>query len=610
MWSVHGAHVRGGLCQIGANGSDQQRVAAFAPEYFHHLPREARKPRFCHPDHRNRAVEGLEEVHPQAGLASIVQNHKAVDDNGLPGAGGLRKHVQQAWQLAFVESAGFVFRCGWQHKPVGFSGFRIRPGMKRHPGKNGFSVAVMGIEGEEHSRRVYGGEGARVWFNDSAAPKTLKNRYLCAQLSLTHMELLIIIGLVLLNGVFSMAEMSLVSSRKFKLESALKKGSSGAKAALALSENPTRFLSTVQIGITLIGILLGVYSGENLTHDVEGFLAQFTLLAPYAHNAAVIAIVVLITFLSILLGELLPKRIGLTFPEPIAMVMAKPMRIISLATAPFVWLLTASNNVILKLLGIDDMGDNTISEEEIKSIVKESAQGGEIQDIEHNIVERVFELGDRRVNSLLTHRTDLIFFNLTDDLNAIREKVRKEHHSAYPVVEDNDLDEIKGIVLLKDLFMASADQSFSLSKYLRKPLYINENTDAYRLLELFKAEKNHYAVVVDEYGATRGIVTMDDVVDSLIGDVSEHDQDEYQIVKRAENSWLVDGMYPVGEFCKYMKVNREELPEGSYVTVAGLIISVQGILPEVGDSCTIGDLTLEVIDKDGQRIDKVLVSRQ
>lgn len=211
------------------------------------------------------------------------------------------------------------------------------------------------------------------------------------------MEILIIVALVLLNGIFSMSEMSLVSSRKFKLENAKKKGSSGAKTAIELSENPTKFLSTVQIGITLIGILLGVYSGENLTNNVSEYLMQFEIIKPYSHNIATGIIVIFVTYLSIVLGELLPKRLGMTFPEPIAIVLAKPMKILSMITSPFVWLLTTTNDILLKIMGIRKTTDSKISEEEIKSIIKESAEGGEIQDIEHNIVERVFELDRKSV---------------------------------------------------------------------------------------------------------------------------------------------------------------------------------------------------------------------
>ncbi|WP_228438063.1 hemolysin family protein [Chryseobacterium sp. 6424] len=244
------------------------------------------------------------------------------------------------------------------------------------------------------------------------------------------MELLIIVLLVLLNGIFSMSEMSLVSSRRFKLENARKKGSSGAKKAIELSENPTKFLSTVQIGITLIGILLGVYSGENLTNDFQLFLSQFPSIAAYSKPLATTGLVIFITFLSILLGELLPKRIAMTYPERIITMVSKPMDILSKITSPFVWLLTTSNNLVLKLLGIHNSTDSTVTEEEIKSIVKESAQFGQIDEIEHNIVERVFELGDRKVNTLLTHRTSITFFNIHDSLEVILEKIKDEKHAA------------------------------------------------------------------------------------------------------------------------------------------------------------------------------------
>ncbi|MFT3752455.1 MAG: hemolysin family protein [Paludibacter sp.] len=423
------------------------------------------------------------------------------------------------------------------------------------------------------------------------------------------MELIIIIALILLNGIFSMAEMSLVSSRKFKLESSKKKGSKGAKTALELSENPTKFLSTVQIGITLIGILLGVYSGQKLTHDVELFLNKFQGLAAYSHDIAVGLIVVAITYLSIVLGELFPKRLGLAFPEPVAIFMAKPMKVLSVITSPFVWLLTISNDIILKILGIQNTMESKVSEEEIKSIIKESAEGGEIQDIEQDIVERVFELGDRRVNSLFTHKNDIIFFNDTDDLQTIRMKITAEKHSAYPVCSNNNIDEVVGIVLLKDLFTPSIEKNFKLQNYIREPLYVNEGTFAYKLLEKFKKERMHYGIVVDEYGSTQGIVTMDDVVDALVGDVTEHDQSEYQITARNENSWFVDGQYSFTEFLRYFDIEMEEDIDGDFVTIAGFFIYKFNNLPNIGDKLIIDSYELEIVDKDRQRIDKVLVTR-
>jgi putative hemolysin len=404
--------------------------------------------------------------------------------------------------------------------------------------------------------------------------------------------------------------MSLVSSRKFKLENAKKKGSAGAKTALELSENPTKFLSTVQIGITLIGILLGVYSGENLTTSVEVFFSQYEFFGPFAHNIAVVIIVVSVTYVSIVLGELLPKRLGLTFPEPIAIILAKPMKILSIITSPFVWLLTFTNDIIIKLLGIKSSMKSKVSEEEIRSIIKESSQGGEIQDIEQDIVERVFELGDRKVNSLFTHRSDIIFFNETDDLKTIRNKINQEKHSAYPVCNNKNLDSITGIVLLKDLFTPNLEQNFDLKKFIKQPIFLNENTSAYKLLEHFKTEKIHYAIVVDEYGSTQGIVTMDDVVDALIGDVTEFNQDEYKIITIDDTKWTVDGQFSIIDFVKYFDLELDDDYKDIFVTVAGLVIDKFNAIPDVGDKILVEGYQLEVLEKNGHRIEKIAITKK
>ena len=406
-----------------------------------------------------------------------------------------------------------------------------------------------------------------------------------------------------------MSEMAMVSSRKFKLESAKRQGKGGAKTALDLSENPTKFLSTVQIGITLIGILLGVYSGDNLTGYVADFFAQFPLLKPFSTQLGTVIVVLVVTYLSIVLGELLPKRLGMTFPEPVAIFLAKPMYLLSLLTSPFVWLLTVSNDLLLRLFGIKKTAESRVTEEEIKSIIRESAEGGEIQDIEQDIVERVFELGDRKVNSLLTYRNDITFFNIDDSWDSVKEKINSDKHSAYPVVENSSIDSILGIVLLKDLFAPIVSGELDLKSILREPLYLNEKTSAYRVLEQFKQEKVHYGIVVDEYGSTQGIVTMDDVMDALVGDATELDQNEYQIFQRDENSWLVDGQYSIFDFGKYFDIAIDENVHAEYSTVAGLMIHLKGDLLNVGDSIEYENLQLEVVDKDGQRIDKILISR-
>lgn len=423
------------------------------------------------------------------------------------------------------------------------------------------------------------------------------------------MEIVIIIALILLNGLFSMSEMAMVSSRKFKLESAKRKGKGGAKRALDLHENPTKFLSTVQIGITLIGILLGIYSGDNLTGYFADFFAQFTILKPISNQLGTAAIVIIITYLSILLGELLPKRIGMIYPESVAIAMAKPMNFLSILVSPFVWLLTTSNNLLSRLFRIKKSAENMVSEEEIKSIIRESAEGGEIQDIEQNIVERVFELGDRKANSLLTYRSDITFFDIEDSWDIIRGKINSDKHSSYPVVEDHNIDNIIGIVSLKDLFDPIMSGYLDLKTIIKEPLYLNEKTSAYHVLEMFKQEKMHYGIVVDEYGATQGVVSMDDVLDALVGDATELDQDEYQIIQRNENSWLVDGQYSIFDFSKYFDVEINEEIQSEYTTIAGLMIHFKGDLLNEGDVIEYDNLLLEVVDKDGQRVDKVLVTR-
>ncbi len=423
------------------------------------------------------------------------------------------------------------------------------------------------------------------------------------------MELFLIFLLVILNGIFAMSEMALVSSRKFKLEQARKKGSLGAKVALNLIEHPTRFLSTVQIGITLVGIFLGVYSGENITEDVKLFLNQFEYLQPFSDTIATIIVVIFVTYLSIVLGELLPKRLAMVFPERAIILFSRPMRFLSILTLPFVWLLTFSNNILLKMLGIAKSNDNTHSEEEIKSIINESTQVGEIQEIEQDIVERVFELGDTKVNSLFTHRSDIVYFTTTDTWEDVKQKINNEKHSMYPLTDGNSLEDLIGLVFIKDLFTTDLETSFDLRSIAREPLYFNENAFGYQVLETFKKEGSHYGMVVDEYGTIVGLISMDDMLDALVGDVTENEHEEYKIWQRDDNSWLVDGQYSVKEFIKFFEIEIDFDFQNSFTTVAGLLIHVSNSLPATGDKIKLENYEIEVIDKDGQRIDKVMVTR-
>lgn len=421
------------------------------------------------------------------------------------------------------------------------------------------------------------------------------------------MEIVIILILILVNGVFSMSEIALVSARKTRLENAAKRGSESAKAALDLANSPNKFLSTVQIGITLIGILTGIYSGENLTEDMRAWLVQFPVIAPYANSLAVVIVLVCITYFSLLLGELVPKRIGLNNPEGIAKLVARPMKIVSIVTAPFVWLLTTSTDLLLKIFRIKPSAESKVTEEEIKAIVQEGTEGGEVQVIEQDIVERVFTLGDRRIGSLMTYRSDVVFLDMHGSREEVREEVINELHSIYPVFEE-EKDNVVGVVYLKDLFEYINDSDFHLSKILRTPQYLSSAALAYDALRHFKETKVHYGIVTDEYGTIQGVITMNDILESLVGDVSEFYHDEFQLVQREDGSWLVDGQYPFYDFLNNFEL-EDLAPEYVNNTVAGLILHQLNSIPKEGDKMTWLNFEFEVLDMDGARIDKILVKR-
>ena len=425
------------------------------------------------------------------------------------------------------------------------------------------------------------------------------------------MEILIIIGLILLNGIFSMSEISLVSARKFKLENAAKKGNVNAKKALDLANSPNTFLSTVQIGITLIGILTGIFSGEKITSDINAAISSVSFLQPYAESLSVLVVVIIVTYFSIVFGELIPKRVGLLFPERISMVMARPMHLVSKVAAPFIWLLTRTNDMVLRLFGIKENMDNKVTEEEIKAMIQDSTDQGDIQKIEQDIVHRVFALGDRRVGELMTHRSEVAWLDIEDSLGAIKQKSADSLHTIYPVSKGS-LDNLQGIVSLKEFFPRNFNsESFDLTSFIRKPLIVHDNTPAFQALEKFREAKTHFAVVVDEYGTIQGVVSMDDILDALVGDVSERDQDEYQIVQRAENSWLADGQIPFYEVLHYFGLTdiEQEETNGDFNTIAGLILTKCGRVPSTGDKIVWRDFEIEVVDMDGLKIDKVLITR-
>ncbi len=402
-----------------------------------------------------------------------------------------------------------------------------------------------------------------------------------------------------------MSEIAMVSSRKSRLETAAKRGDKAAKMAIELSRNPGKFLSTVQIGITLIGILTGIYSGQKIEEDLVAYLNQFEWLRIYSKTIAVSVIVISLTFFSLVLGELVPKRIGLTMPERISKIFSFPMYWISIITAPFIWLLTFTSDLIIKLFRIKPSSESKITEEEIKAIIQEGTEGGAIQEIEQDIVKRVFSLGDRKISSLMTHRNDTVVLKTDFNVEAISKTVNNAMHSVYPVL--NNKMNVVGILQLKDLFRHINDPDFKILDHTKHPQYVSENLSAYEVLKMFKTSKTHQAIVTDEFGQMEGLVTMNDLLEALVGDVSEFYEGAFVFIQRPDGSWLIDGQYPLTDFLR--KFDLDDLIEDyPFNTISGLILHQIRRIPSAGDSLLWRNFKIEIMDMDGARIDKVLLS--
>ena len=419
------------------------------------------------------------------------------------------------------------------------------------------------------------------------------------------MEIFIIIGLILLNGLLSMSEIALVSARKARLELEAKRGDKSAQKALQLANDPDKFLSTVQIGITLIGILTGLYSGEAFASDLAEYVKRIPVLEPYALGLSEAIIVVVVTYLTLVLGELVPKRIGMGYAEKVSMWMATPMSALSWIASPFVWLLSKSTALTVSWIGTEGSEESKVTEEEIKAIVQEGLDDGEVQEVEQDIVERVFNLGDCKVSSIMTHRSDLIWLDLNDSVQQIKDKVQENLFNIYPVA-DGKFDNIKGVVYLKDLFGKVEDSDFSLSRVIRPAEFLPENHSVYNALEQFKKDRVKYGIVTDEFGGIQGIVTLKDIMEGLIGQVPEAG-DEMEIVQRTDGTWLVDGQFRFYDFLKYFEMENL-YSDYDHNTLSGLILEILGHIPVVGESMTWLNFKFEIVDMDGARIDKVLVS--
>ncbi len=423
-------------------------------------------------------------------------------------------------------------------------------------------------------------------------------------------QIVILLLLVLANGVFAMAEIAIVSARKGRLQGMAEEGRPGAAAALKLAENPNRFLSTVQVGITLIGTLAGVFGGAALAEPLAALLAEVPWLEPYSGTLSLALVVLMITYLSLVLGELAPKRIALTNAEGIGAAVARPMMGLSRLTAPLISLLSASTSVVIRLLGIRASDEPPVTEQEILLMLEEGRQAGVFDAAEQDIVENVFRFADRRVAALITPYTELVWLDVHDPHETHWQKILSSPHNCFPV-GDASLDNLLGFVCVRDIWQRMLEgEPVDLRALVHPPLMIPENVSALRLLTMFRQGMMQSALVVDEHGSIEGLVTLTDVLESLIGEMPDASEEgDAPITQRDASSWLVDGLLPVDEFEDYFGVGIAHADEQAYQTLGGFVMNYLGRIPETADVLVWGGLRFEVVDMDDMRVDKVLVER-
>ena len=422
-------------------------------------------------------------------------------------------------------------------------------------------------------------------------------------------ELLVVVLLILINAFFAMSEMALVSARRARLQQmAEEKGGAGARAALELSEDPSRFLSTVQVGISLTGIIAGAYGGSTLAERLGSVLNErVEWIAPYGHTVAFALVVAAITYFSLIIGELVPKRVALISSERIAALVAAPMRTIARLSAPVVWLLGVSSDAVLKLLRLPTSREQTVTEEEVKTLIAEGTQSGVFEPAERQMIEGVMHLSDRTVRSIMTPRPDLIWLDIDDKADVVGREIRESGYSRFPVCR-GDVDELQGVVAAKALLDQSLNGiAFDLKAAMVQPLVVHDGTPVFRLLDLFKQASVHMAIVVDEYGSVEGLVTMTDILEAIAGELPDSTQEgEAAAIQREDGSWLVDGMTPVEEVEALVGVKNMK-GEGDFHTIAGFLLDHFGHIPTAAEHLFWNGIRFEVVDMDGRRIDKVLI---
>jgi len=423
-------------------------------------------------------------------------------------------------------------------------------------------------------------------------------------------DLIFLLFLILANGFFAMAEFAVIAAKKSRLQQRSEHGDRKAAIALDLAQSTQDFLSAIQIGITVIGILAGAVSGASLAQALARVLGRISWLARAAHSVALILVVSAITYITLLLGELIPKSIALNNPERIASAVARPMHLFALITRPLVRFLSLSTRGMLKALGVHPSHEPPVTEDEIRALLEEGAEAGAIEEIEQDMVESVFRLNDRLASSLMTPRPDIVWLDLEDSPDVLQRKILEAPYSRFPVAEGS-LDNLLGEVHVKDLLIHLLEgKPFDLRAVLRRPLYVPEIMPALKVLEAFKESGTQMALVIDEYGSVQGVLTLTDILEAVVGDIPTAGvAEEPQAIQREDGSWLVDGMLPIEEFKEIF--NIEALPseeQGLYQTVAGFVVMELGEVPSPTDTFEWAGLRFEVVDMDGPRVDKVLVT--
>lgn len=421
------------------------------------------------------------------------------------------------------------------------------------------------------------------------------------------LDIVIVALLILLNGAFALSELAVVSSRKVRLQVLAEKGVAGAKSAIVLAENPGRFLSTVQVGITLVGILIGVFSGPTLGAKVSALFAAIGIGPAISQAAGYILTIAVVTFLSVIVGELVPKQFALRNPERLACAVARPMQVLSRIAAPAVWLLDTTTQGIFKVLGISATSDQAISDEEIRTVLVEAGRAGVIEETEHEMIAGVMRLADRSIRAIMTPRTEIEMIDVSEDSGTTREKLIAAEHSSLPVYSGNR-DTIVGVVVIRSAVEALMEkQGANLRELVRPAPVVPDTMRALTALERLREAETPMLLVHDEYGHFEGVVTPADILDAVAGAFRSDEGDQEEAVQREDGSWLLSGLMPVDEMAHLLSLPLPEKP--AYNTVAGFVISEFGRIPRLGDCINSGNWRFEIVDMDGRRVDKVLASR-